>query len=205
MNYDVLISFIIATAALAIAPGPDNIYVLLQSITHGKRSGLATVAGLISGCLVHTTFVAFGVSAVIKNNPHLFLAIKILGAVYLFFLAYKVYQSDSQLYLDTTHVPQKKWHQLFKQGVMMNVINPKVSLFFLALFPGFLFSDTLSHVTQFYILGLLFITVSFFVFSAIAILSGMISDYVKKHTNIGKYLKWFQVVTFVLIAMMILI
>ncbi|WP_338733381.1 LysE family translocator [Mangrovimonas cancribranchiae] len=206
MNYDILISFVLATSALAISPGPDNIYVLLQSIAHGKASGLATVAGLISGCLVHTTLVAFGVSAIIKNNEDLFLIIKIFGACYLLYLAYKVYKSSSQLHLDGGHaVPKKSLTQLFKQGIVMNVLNPKVSLFFLALFPGFLFSNTLSKVTQFYVLGLLFMLVSLIIFSAIAILSGAISNYIKQHANIGVYLKWLQIVVFVLIAILILI
>ncbi|RSK40466.1 LysE family translocator [Mangrovimonas spongiae] len=206
MNYDILISFVLATSALAISPGPDNIYVLLQSIAHGKASGLATVAGLISGCLVHTTLVAFGVSAIIKNNEDLFLIIKIFGACYLLYLAYKVYKSSSKLHLDGDNaVPKKSLTQLFKQGVVMNVLNPKVSLFFLALFPGFLFSNTLSKVTQFYVLGLLFMLVSLIIFSAIAILSGAISNYIKQHANIGVYLKWLQIVVFVLIAILIVI
>jgi len=68
LNYDILISFVVASGALAIAPGPDNIYVLMQSVVNGRSFGIATVSGLISGCLVHTTLVAFGVSAIIKNN-----------------------------------------------------------------------------------------------------------------------------------------
>ena len=79
MNYDLILSFIIATSALACSPGPDNIYVLMQSLTHGKKYGLATVCGLISGCLLHTTLVAFGVSAIIKANETLFFVIKLLS------------------------------------------------------------------------------------------------------------------------------
>ena len=75
MNYDTLISFAIATSALAISPGPDNIYVLIQSITNGKIYGLVTVCGLITGCIVHTTLLAFGISAIIKANDDLFFGI----------------------------------------------------------------------------------------------------------------------------------
>lgn len=73
LNTELLISFVFATAALAISPGPDNIYVLMQSMVNGRASGLATVAGLISGCLVHTTLVAFGVSVLIKESDLIFL------------------------------------------------------------------------------------------------------------------------------------
>ncbi|TXE16911.1 LysE family translocator [Psychroserpens burtonensis] len=203
MNYDLLISFMIATSVLAISPGPDNIYVLMQSIVNGKKYGLATVAGLISGCLVHTTLVAFGVSAIIKESDILFFIIKLLGALYLLFLAFKVYKSGSELSLNSDNIPKKSLSQLFKQGFIMNVFNPKVSIFFLAFFPGFLFSDTLSSIIQFYVLGLLFMLVSGIILSTIAVLAGSISDYIKQHERIGLYLKWLQIIVFVGIAILI--
>ncbi len=193
----------IATSVLAISPGPDNIYVLMQSIVNGKKYGLATVAGLISGCLVHTTLVAFGVSAIIKESDILFFIIKLLGALYLLFLAFKVYKSGSELSLNSDNIPKKSLSQLFKQGFIMNVFNPKVSIFFLAFFPGFLFSDTLSSIIQFYVLGLLFMLVSGIILSTIAVLAGSISDYIKQHERIGLYLKWLQIIVFVGIAILI--
>ena len=204
MNYETLLSFALATAALAISPGPDNIYVLMQSIVNGKKFGLATVAGLISGCLVHTTLVAFGVSVIIKENESLFFTIKLLGALYLLYLAYKVFRSDRSLSLSDGSAPKKGLWELFKQGFIMNVLNPKVSIFFLAFFPGFLFSDDMSAVAQFYILGLLFMAVSLLIFSMIAILAGSISAYIKSHKNVGLYLKWLQILVFVGIAVFIL-
>lgn len=205
MDIEILISFIVATSALAISPGPDNIYVLMQSLVHGKKFGLATVFGLMTGCLVHTTLVAFGVSALIKANDSLYFVIKLFGALYLLYLAYKVYQSDGELSLGNDSIPKKSTTQLFKQGFIMNVLNPKVSIFFLAFFPGFLFSETMGTVAQFYILGLLFIVVSFVIFGGIAVLSGWISNYLKSHKQVGVVLKWLQIVVFVGIAIFILL
>ncbi len=204
MDFEVLISFIIATAVLAISPGPDNIYVLMQSLVHGKKFGLATVGGLMTGCLVHTSLVAFGVSALIKANESLYFIIKLFGGIYLLYLAYKVLRSDDELSIENTSTPKKSLGQLFKQGFIMNVLNPKVSIFFLAFFPGFLFSESMNPIFQFYVLGLLFILVSFIIFASIAILSGVISEYIKQHKNIGVYLKWMQIVVFVGIAIFIL-
>lgn len=204
MNVDVLISFVIATAALAIAPGPDVIYVLMQSITNGKRSGIATASGLVTGCLVHTTLVAFGVSTIIKSSNSIFFIIKLLGALYLLYLAFKVYKSNAEVLLTKANVPEKTWAQLYKQGIIMNVLNPKVSIFFLAFFPGFLFSNTLGTIQQFYMLGFLFISVSFLVFVTIAVLAGAISVYLKQHKGIGHILKWMQIIVFVGIAIFIL-
>lgn len=202
---ETLISFAFATAILAISPGPDNIFVLTQSIVNGTKYGIATVLGLMSGCLVHTTLVAFGVSAIIKENESLFFIIKLLGASYLLFLAYKVYKSDAEIVLSNTNIQKESTFKLFKKGVIMNVLNPKVTLFFLAFFPQFLFSKTMSSVVQFYTLGALFIVVSFLVFTIIAILAGSISSYLKEHAKVGVYLKWGQIIVFTFIAFMILL
>ena len=204
MNYETLLGFAVATAGLAISPGPDNINVLMQSITNGIKYGLVTVAGLISGCLVHTTLLAFGVSALIKANDSLYFIIKLFGAVYLLYLAYQVFKSEADIILSENRVPKKGLFQLFKQGFVMNVLNPKVSIFFLAFFPGFLFSESLNTVTQFYTLGFIFMFVSALIFSAIAILSGFISKLLQKNNQVGGYLKWLQIVVFVGIALYIL-
>lgn len=205
MITETLISFALATCALAISPGPDNIYVLVQSITNGKSYGMATVCGLITGCIVHTTLLAFGVSAIIKANDDLFFGIKVLGALYLLYLAYKVYKSDAQLDFDSETAPKKSLKALFVQGFFMNVLNPKVTIFFLAFFPGFLFSKTLSSVLQFYILGGIFMLVSFIIFSAIALLAGQIKTYTLTHKNSGLFLKWLQIVVFIGISVFILV
>jgi threonine/homoserine/homoserine lactone efflux protein len=202
---EILISFILAVSILAISPGPDNIFVLMQSVLHGKKYGLATIIGLMTGCIVHTIFVAVGISTIIKENNTIFLVIKILGAVYLLYLAYKVITGGSEISMSTEKIDKKTPFQLFKIGFIMNVLNPKVTLFFLALFPGFLFSEILPISLQFYTLGALFILVSFVVFSLIAILGGTISEKIKTSKNIGVWLQWMQVFVFIGIAVFILI
>ncbi len=202
---ETLISFVLATATLAFSPGPDNIFVLTQSIVNGEKYGLATVAGLMTGCIIHTTLVAFGVSEVINQNPKLFFVIKLLGAIYLLYLAYQVYKSDGEIAFSTENVEKKSIFELFKKGFWMNVLNPKVTIFFLAFFPQFLFSETVSTVIQFYVLGALFILTSFIIFSTIAFLAGTISEKLKKNTQIGVYLKWAQIIIFIGIAVLILI
>lgn len=204
MDIGILLSFIGATSLLAISPGPDNIFVLIQSVTNGVKYGLATVFGLISGCLVHTSLVAFGVSALIKENEHVFLGLKFFGAAYLIYLAYKIYRSPSELSLTSDKKLKKNTIQLFKQGFIMNVLNPKVSIFFLAFFPAFLFSESLSKLSQFFILGFVFMIVSLIVFSLIAFLAGTISNYILRYTKVGHYLKWMQIVVFIGIAVFIL-
>ncbi|MEE9407824.1 MAG: LysE family translocator [Polaribacter sp.] len=202
---ETLISFVLATSVLSISPGPDNIFVLTQSIVNGRKFGLATVFGLMTGCIIHTTLVAFGVSTVINENPNIFFIIKLLGAGYLLYLAYSVYKSDAEIIFSTENVKKKTTFQLFKTGFWMNVLNPKVTIFFLAFFPQFLFSETISTVIQFYVLGGLFILTSFLIFSSIALLAGSISVYIKQNKKAGIILKWAQIIVFVLIAVLILL
>ncbi len=204
MNTEILISFVIVTATLAFSPGPDNIFVLIQSATHGKKSGMAVVCGLMTGCLVHTSLVAFGLSSFIQANERLYLLLKFFGAAYMLFLAYKVYKSNQDLNEISSEVNKKTQIELFKQGFVMNVLNPKVSVFFLAFFPAFLFSETLGLVEQFYVLGFLFILTSFSVFSLFVILSGFFSKLFLNSPKKMKTLKRLQIGFFIGIAVVIL-
>lgn len=201
---DALILFSIATLGLALSPGPDNIYVLTQSLVNGTKSGIATTAGLISGCIVHTTLLAFGISAIITASEEIFYGIKVLGACYLLYLAFQVYKSDEHISL-AANAPKKSYAQLFKTGVIMNLINPKVMIFFLAFFPGFLWDKQGNTVAQFYILGITFMIISFITFSIIAIAAGRISGLLTEWKSMGVVLKWVQIVVFVGIAVFILV
>ena len=203
--FEILFSFAIATFILAISPGPDNLFVLAQSVVNGKKFGLATVLGLMTGCLLHTSFVAFGVSAIIEESESVFLMIKLFGVSYLLYLAFKVYQANANIVLSDAVKKNETVFKMYKKGLLMNVLNPKVTTFFIAFFPQFLFSESVSTVLQFYILGAIFIVISFLVFSTIAVLAGTISNYLTTSSNIGTYLKWGQIILFVFISIMILL
>lgn len=193
------------TATLAFSPGPDNIFVLIQSATYGRKSGMAVVGGLMTGCLIHTSLVAFGLSAFIESNGQWYLGLKFFGAAYMLFLAYRVYQSRGNTTNVSTQQAKKNYTQLFRQGFIMNVLNPKVSIFFLAFFPAFLFSETLGFVLQFYVLGFLFILTSFSVFSLFVLLSGFFSKLFLNSPKRIKFLKYIQIGVFVVIALLILL
>lgn len=201
-----LIAFLAAAVLLTISPGPDIIYVLVQGMTNGKKHGIITALGLVSGIIIHTSLVAFGISAIINKSETLFLIIKILGAGYLFYLAWQVYKSDPAIDVKSPAAQQKKeLTSLYKKGFLMNVLNPKVAIFFLAFFPGFLWDPEGNTVYQFYILGFLFMLQAFLIFSAVAILAGKISVYLQQHPASGLVFKWVQVVVFVGIGIFILV
>ncbi len=188
---------------LTIMPGPDIIYVLIQSITNGKKYGIATSLGLVSGISIHTTLVAFGASAIIKQSPIIFFVLKLLGAFYLIYLAYLTFKSNDEILLDTK-AEKKGLLKLFKQGFIMNVLNPKVSIFFLAFFPGFLYSTSQSTVVQFYVLGGIFMLQALLIFGSVSLLSGDFAHYLKAHPTFNTNLKWFKMLVFIAIAIFIL-
>ena len=200
----ILISFSIASFLLALAPGPDNFFVLTFSAKYGKTLGLFTVLGLVSGCLVHTTLVAFGVSTLIINNDFLFSLLMYVGAFYLLFIAFKVYKSDNSIKeLDQANNQIGKF-KVFINGFLMNILNPKVLAFFLAFFPTFIFSESINPLIQFYILGGIFMIITLIVFSSIAIFSSLIYRNFKKYRFYTDLLKWLNIIVLISIAIIIL-
>ena len=201
----ILISFAIASFFLALAPGPDNFFVLTFSAKYGRTLGILTVSGLVCGCFIHTSLVAFGVSALILNNSILIYILKYLGAIYLLFVAIKVYKSDNEIkdLKDSKYEVNKL--KVFINGLLMNILNPKVLIFFLAFFPTFIFSDSISPVIQFYILGGIFMLITFIVFSSIAFFSSLIYKNFKKYRFYTELLKWLNIIVLISIAIIILL
>jgi len=199
-----LISFSIASFLLALAPGPDNFFVLTFSAKYGKTLGLFTVLGLVSGCFVHTTLVAFGVSKLIINNDLFFSILMYIGAFYLLFIAFKVYKSDDSIKLTNQTNNETGKFKVFVNGFLMNILNPKVLAFFLAFFPTFIFSDSINPLIQFYILGGIFMLITLIVFSSIALFSSLIYKNFKKYKFYMDLLKWLNIIVLISIAIIIL-
>lgn len=137
LSPEVLLTFFAASLLLGIAPGPDNIFVLTQSAVYGVRAGLVTTLGLVTGLCVHTTAVALGVAAIFQTSPLAFTILKCAGAAYLLYLAWMSFRAGALL----AHTPGggaafPGYAALYRRGIVMNVTNPKVTLFFLAFLPS---------------------------------------------------------------------
>ena len=200
-----LLPFLTASILLTISPGPDILYVLVQSLSNGVRAGFLTTLGLVSGIIIHTGLVAFGVSAILKESETIFLIIRIIGALYLFYLAWKVWTADSRILVNANPALNKGDLSLFKRGFIMNVLNPKVTIFFLAFFPGFLWDTSENTVFQFFILGSLFMLQALIIFGCVAFLAGRIAHYLNKNKRTGLIFKWLQIIVFVGIGIFILL
>jgi len=199
-----IISFLIASVALTISPGPDIIYVLIQSMSTSKQDGIAVSLGLVSGIIIHTSLVAFGVTPIIKSSEHLFLIIKIAGAAYLLFLAFKVWKSNENLNLSKKSTVSG-FRKMYARGFLMNVLNPKVTIFFLAFFPNFIWNPNEHLILQFYTLGFLFMLQAFFIFCTVAFLANQITSYLNENQQTQLVFKYMQITVFVGIAVLIFI
>jgi len=182
------LGFLGASVLLSLAPGPDNIFVLTQGIARGRKAALASACGMVSGVSVHTTAAAFGVSAVFYSSALAFNLVKYAGAAYLLFLAYKTLRSSSTLQLGST-AEGDGW-ALFKRGFIMNVLNPKVAMFFLAFLPQFISPTARYFPLQMLFLGFTFMVQALVVFGLIGLFSGTIGGYILARPRIARRFEW---------------
>ncbi len=175
MSFEVVSLFFFSACLLALTPGPDNLFVLSQSLAYGSKAGILVTLGLCSGLLVHTTLVAVGLAAFIAASPVFLNLIKFVGVSYLLYLAWQSWrlQADSQ---DASAVVALASGHLYRRGIVMNVTNPKVGLFFIAFLPQFVQADRWPLPLQVAVLGLLFILSTLLVFGGIALLSGVYNE-----------------------------
>jgi len=163
-----LFSFLLASIMLTLAPGPDILLVFSESLAKGSKSALMLAAGLVCGLPFHTLVLVLGWGQFIGLYPNLIVVLKICGALYFLYLATQTF-NNLKIEVQKTALAKKDPVKIFKKGMLMNLLNPKVSLFFWLFFPGFLFHDTLSHGTQYAILGGLFMLQAAIVFIFVSI------------------------------------
>ena len=180
LSIEILIAFFSASLLLALVPGPDNIFVLTQSIFQGKKSGLVIMLGLCTGLIFHTLAVTFGVAVIFQTSAIAFTILKIVGAMYLLYLAWQIFNASSEK-IDTKNKDISiDYKKLYYRGIIMNITNPKVSIFFLAFLPQFTNPNSGSVSFQMILLGGLFILATIIIFGMIALLSGSISQVFNK-------------------------
>lgn len=205
MSSEVLLTFFVTSLVLILTPGPDILYVLSQSITRGSKYGIATTLGQIGGLMFHLALFAFGVSGLIIGSDLVFTTVKMLGAAYLFWLSYKVYHTADILVREDKKAVEKSFMGFVRQGLLMNVMNPKVMMFFLALFPTFISENAGNVRTQVFTLGLVFITQTLVVFTTVSIIASQLTDVLKNNQTFNSFLKWMQIIVFTGLGIYILL
>ena len=199
MQLETLLIFLFSASILTLSPGPDIIYVFIKSSTEGKIAGIKTVFGLTTGLIFHTLLLVFGVSALINSNEYFFFILKVFGFIYFIFLAISTYNKNSKI--DKKTLSSKND---FTTGLMMNVLNPKVSIFFIAFFPNYIFHNSWSYELQFSILGLIFWLVANTIFLLVVLLSSFNTGFVNNLINHNK-IKVFKSVFYLFIAIWIIV
>lgn len=189
MTAATVLYFLGASLALTIAPGPDNTFIVAQGISRGRKAAIVTALGMCSGISVHTTAAALGISALLYSSATAFQILKFAGAGYLLFLAWRALK-EQQILLPQGATDGRSFRFLFRRGFVMNVINPKVALFFLAFLPQFVSPGSESASLQMFLLGLLFMAQAVVVFTVIGWLSGSVGHVILKRPRIARWFGW---------------
>jgi threonine/homoserine/homoserine lactone efflux protein len=168
-----LITFVVASAVLGITPGPDIIYVVVRGAAQGPRAGIAAAAGLCTGIIAHTAFAVIGLTAILAASATAFTVVKLAGAAYLVYLGVRMLVGRDELDFSGDG-KQQPLGAIYRQTILMNILNPKVGLFFLAFLPQFIDPAAGPAAPQFALLGTIFMAVSFVVMAGAGMAGGQL-------------------------------
>jgi len=180
--------FIATSFVLCLSPGPDNIFVMTQGITKSKTAAFITTLGLCSGIIIHTTAAALGISVIFQTSQVAFDIVKFAGAFYLMYLAYKAFKHRNDPLTFGEKESKKDLKNLYIKGFIMNILNPKVSIFFLAFLPQFVTIQNGNVPLQMITLGSVFMLITVVVFTSMGILASKLGAKIIANPSISKYL-----------------
>jgi len=200
LSVETIVTFSVASIALGVAPGPDNLFVLTQSALHGRSAGLAVMLGLCTGLIGHSLAVALGVAAIFQTSAIAFSVLKIIGAGYLLYLAWKAFRASAEKLGGEQGGDIGLW-KLYRRGIIMNITNPKVSIFFLAFLPQFVDAKRGPVSLQILALGGLFILATILVFGSIALLAGTLGGWLNRSDRAQRILNRVAGTVFVCLAL----
>jgi len=197
---ETLATFFAASLLLALAPGPDNIFVLTQSAVYGRKAGLTVTLGLCTGLIVHTTAVAFGVAIIFQASAIAFTGLKLFGAAYLVYLAWQAFRASAAT-IQNERSNGLSSGKLYRRGIIMNVTNPKVSIFFLAFLPQFADPSRGPLTLQMVLLGSVFILATILVFGGVALLAGTLGQWFNRSPKVQQLMNRIAGLVFVTLAL----
>ncbi|MEN6671041.1 LysE family translocator [Psychrobacter sp. B38] len=199
------LGFILAAVLLNLTPGTDSVYIITRSVSQGQKAGLYSVLGITSGSLIHTLLAALGLSVLLASSPMAFMIVKYIGAAYLCYLGLKMLLSKPSNAIANTFSKDKvtlnqykvdHW-QIYKQGVLTNVFNPKVALFFIAFFPQFIDTHYAYGTLSFLILGLTFASTGLVWCTCLALLAARFSKKLRENPSVETILNKISGVVFI--------
>ena len=201
MGIDNFVTFALAAFLFIMTPGLDTIFVINKAIGQGKRAGIYSALGVNAGVLFHTILAALGLSLVVAKSAMAFAIVKYLGAAYLIYLGInKLISKNNGIALTAVDKDDKSNLQNFLSGVVTNVLNPKVALFFLAFFPQFIKKEALSQSLPFIILGLTYVFLGLIWYLMLSLFVSFFSAKFIGNPKAGNWLNKFSGVAFVLMG-----
>jgi threonine/homoserine/homoserine lactone efflux protein len=199
------IGFIVAGILLNLTPGTDTMYILTRSITQGRRAGIYSVLGITSGGLIHTTFAAFCLSIILAKSALAFSIVKYIGVTYLVYLGIKMITEKNNLFDNKSQkIETTDLFKIYRQGLITNVLNPKVALFFLSLLPQFINPHYATGPIPFLILGATFMTTGTIWCLILAYSASFITNALRDKDRIGKIMQKISGFIFILLGIKIL-
>lgn len=188
--------FLVASALLTVAPGPDILYVLTRGVAQGRAAGIAAALGFATGCIFHTALAALGVAALIRSSEVAFNLVRYAGAAYLAWIGIQALRNRAAFSVQGAG-SAKGLGLIYRQSVLGNMMNPKVTLFFLAFLPQFVDAKAGGVGAQMALLGAIFMVQTAAIFSAVAVFSGWIGAWIRRRPVIGERLNVFAGLTFI--------
>ncbi|TCI84523.1 LysE family translocator [Tenacibaculum sp. M341] len=187
-----LLLFGLAALLMVLSPGPNMIYLISRSLSQGKNAGIISLFGVMCGFLFHILMVSFGLTAIFFAIPYAFIVVKFLGVGYLLYLAYNSVKLDNKIFDTNKNLKSDNALKLFNIGLMTNVLNPKMAVFYLSFFPQFIKPENGSILNQSFQLGALQIIISFTVNLFIVISAAKMTSWFTKKPVWLRIQKWFM-------------
>lgn len=187
-----LILFALAALIMVLSPGPNMIYLISRSLSQGKKAGIVSLFGVMCGFLFHILMVSFGLTAIFFAVPYAFVIVKLLGVGYLLYLAYKSVTSENKIFNADTQLKKDNTWKLFNMGLLTNILNPKMAIFYLSFFPQFIKPEYGSIFSQSIQLGITQILISFTVNFLIVISAAKMANWFTRKPLWMKIQKWFM-------------
>jgi threonine/homoserine/homoserine lactone efflux protein len=188
-EFPVLAAYLFAAVVLGLTPGPDMTYFLSKTIGQSRVAGLAAFAGASTGLVIHSLLVAAGLSAVLAASPTAFTVLKMVGAIYLAYLAYDAIAKGSALSLDRESARERMSSVYFK-GLLVNLLNPKIIVFFVTFLPQFVAPNDPEAANKLLFLGLVFVVVNVPVCVGLILFAHHIASYLKRSPRATRLVDW---------------
>ncbi len=204
-DLSVLAPFALAVVIIALTPGPDMTFFLSRALAQGRAAGFAALGGATTGIVVHTALVALGLSALIVAAPAAFLALKIAGAGYLLYLAYQAIRHGSALNLPSRPAHARGLGRIWASGLAINLINPKIALFFMTFLPQFVSAADPHAAGKLLVLGAVFITIATLVCVPMVLAAERFSQAMRGNPRIARTIDWLFAGVFTAFAAQILL